>query len=402
VRKDLDNVPEVEAEVSLGKVVLRGKITKPARWKYLQKVVLPGYGDQVQSKVTFEIMAELLLQLKNDLEKTGFKVSEGAVGSGNQPGALSLSSSGNNVYITGSVYTQRERDTIASVVSAQHWLESRKPGDTKSDPDKDCFAFVNVEIVPTMLELDVAFVGLTDVESEQIGGNIAKAGLMFVKIAADIGGKYVKNEGTTQSGTASYVVGTDLNGTMQFFAGSGPGRFKSMGHMSFKNEAQDWKTFQSGGTLKVRVTGQNVADLKDIDYGLLLKAKGGLADANTAALDVDLELSTPIPAGGDYDLKRNRINSTVLCPVGKTFVMAGTKELFEGITKEGVPILRNIPLLSFFFSEKGSKLENRKLLILISPQIARAPEKAAPAVDQTIGTVQEVEKPLTNLKPQQR
>jgi len=92
----------------------------------------------------------------------------------------------------------------------------------------------------------------------------------------------------------------------------------------------------------------------------------------------------------------------VLCPVGKTFIMAGTKELFEGISNEGVPILRKIPLLSFFFSEKNSKLENRKLLIMISPQIARAPERAAPAVEQTLPVLQEVEKPLTNLKPQSR
>jgi type II secretory pathway component GspD/PulD (secretin) len=185
---------------------------------------------------------------------------------------------------------------------------------------------------------------------------------------------------------------------MQFFAGSGPGRFKSLGHMAFKNEAPEWKTFQSGGTLKIRVTGRDVADLKDIDYGLILKAKGGLSDGENAALDLDLELSTPIPVGQDYDLKRNRLNSTVLCPLGKTFIMAGTKELFEGINKEGVPFLRNIPLLSFFFSEKGSKLENRKLLIMISPQLARAPEAAAPAVEQTIGTVQEADKPVTNLQ----
>ena len=401
VRKDLDNLPEVEADVSLGKVVLRGKITKPAHWKYLQKIVLPGYGDQVQCKVSFEVVAELLIQLKSDLEKAGFKVAEGNTAADNKPGSLSLSASGNNLYIGGSVYTRREQELIASVISSQHWLETKKPGETKADADKDCYAIINVEVVPTMLELDVAFVGVTDVESDQIGGNIAKAGLMFVQAAANVGANYVRGSGTTPVGGASYLVGTDMNGTMKFFAGSGPGRFKSLGHLAFKNEATEWKTFQSGGTLNVPVVGNIGGSLQTIEYGLILKAKGGLMDANSAALDIDLTLSTPIPAGnGVYDVKKNQVNSSVLCPVGKTFIMAGTKELFEGISNEGVPILRKIPLLSFFFSEKNSKLENRKLLIMISPQIARAPERAAPAVEQTLPALQEVEKPLTNLKSQ--
>jgi len=121
-----------------------------------------------------------------------------------------------------------------------------------------------------------------------------------------VGANYVRGSGTTQSGAASYLVGTDLNGTMKFFAGSGPGRFKSLGHLAFKNEATEWKTFQSGGQLNVPVVGNIGGTLQTIDYGLILKAKGGLLDANNASLDIDLTLSTPIPAGnGVYDIKKN-------------------------------------------------------------------------------------------------
>ena len=156
------------------------------------------------------------------------------------------------------------------------------------------------------------------------------------------------------------------------------------------------------GTITLPIMGANGGvGTQPIDYGLILKAKGGLADSENAALELEVELSVPIiqgqsPAGPIYDLKRSRISSTVQCPVGKTLILGGSKQLTEGVSVSGTPILSKIPLLSFLFGEKTQSKDQRSVLILISPQIARAPTAAPPAVDQTSGTLEDANKPLTH------
>ena len=149
----------------------------------------------------------------------------------------------------------------------------------------------------------------------------------------------------------------------------------------------------SGGTLKVRVATRDATSLEDVDYGLIMKIKGGLLDAKTASVDVNLELSYPVPVGTDYDLKRNRIETTINCPLGQTMVLAGMKSLIEQSSNEGVPFLRSVPAISWFFSEKNRLKEDSKVLILLSPQLAGAPTEARPVSEQTAPTLEESDKP---------
>jgi len=387
VRKDIDEIAGVEAETGLGKVVLRGTLTKPDQWRRLKRL-MRSYGDKVECKVNFKIQDELLLKLKTDLEKTGLKVLERGKKSA-EPGYVSLACSDNNIFISGSVCSRGEVEKINSLVCSYPWLKCKR--DDSKDADDDCYAVLNVSVAPVLLEVDVAFVGVTDKETDDMGANLLKNGVSFVTSIA-----------AARGGAASYAVNSGLNGTIQAIGGSGPGRFKSVGHLTFKNDATEWKSYQDGGTITLPIMGANGGvGTQPIDYGLILKAKGGLADSENAALELEVELSVPIiqgqsPAGPIYDLKRSRISSTVQCPVGKTLILGGSKQLTEGVSVSGTPILSKIPLLSFLFGEKTQSKDQRSVLILISPQIARAPTAAPPAVDQTSGTLEDANKPLTH------
>jgi len=55
-------------------------------------------------------------------------------------------------------------------------------------------------------------------------------------------------------------------------------------------------------------------------------------------------------------VKKNKVVSTVTCPVGKTLVMAGADRLTEAVAKSGVPYLRKVPVLQWLFSERMSTL----------------------------------------------
>ncbi|HQA38272.1 MAG TPA: pilus assembly protein N-terminal domain-containing protein [Kiritimatiellia bacterium] len=396
VKRDLDAVPEVDVAINLGRVVLKGEVSNIEHWKYLLKVV-DLYKDSVANLVTFYPAPEVMLSLKAAFEKAGLTVLDAdAPADKKVPGAIRLAFSGNSIFVNGLVYSQKDKDRITQIIEAQNWLtvprkrEGGEAAQAQTADDPRVKALLDIEVVPTMLEMDVVFVGVTDSEEKQIGVNLAKAGLIVLNSTS---AGFQGNLDNNSSGWAgSYSINSGLQGALKFFAGSGPGRFQTAGHMTFKNDSPEWRTYHSGGTLKVKVATRDATSLEDIDYGLIMKIKGGLLDAKTASVDVNIELSYPVPVGTDYDLKRNRIETTVNCPVGHTMVLAGMKSLIEQSSTEGVPFLRSVPAISWFFSEKNILKEDSKVLILLSPQIAGATREAAPVSIQTAPTVDEAAK----------
>jgi len=396
VKRDLDAVPEVDVAINLGRVVLKGEVSNIEHWKYLLKVV-DLYKDSVANLVTFYPAPEVMLSLKAAFEKAGLTVLDADAPTDKKvPGAIRLAFSGNSIFVNGLVYSQKDKDRITQIIEAQNWLtvprkrEGGEAAQAQAADDPRVKALLDIEVVPTMLEMDVVFVGVTDSEEKQIGVNLAKAGLIVLNSTS---AGFQGNLDNNSSGWAgSYSINSGLQGALKFFAGSGPGRFQTAGHMTFKNDSPEWRTYHSGGTLKVKVATRDATSLEDIDYGLIMKIKGGLLDAKTASVDVNIELSYPVPVGTDYDLKRNRIETTVNCPVGHTMVLAGMKSLIEQSSTEGVPFLRSVPAISWFFSEKNNLKEDSKVLILLSPQIAGATREAAPVSIQTAPTVDEAAK----------
>jgi hypothetical protein len=399
MRRDLDEVPEVDLNVSLGRVVVRGEINNVSHWDMLQKVVAL-YGDRVANLATFRPAPEVLVALKQDLEKAGFKVVERGDELAGQPGVLTVEVSGNNLFINGAVFSRADLAKIENVVSAQRWLAVKKEEGAAKDESR-IHGIINVTVIPSLLELDVAFLNVTDVEEKQTGINLVKNGLILVDTTS------AAFQGTlgddAESGFAgSYTINSGLAGSLRFFGASGPGRRVTKGHMTFKNDAPDWQTYQSGGTLKVRVASQDAADLEDIEYGFIMKVKGGLISADTAALDLDLELSFPIPIGQDYDLKKEHLFSTVNVPMNKTLVMSGINDLSQKVSKEGVPFMRNVPLLSFLFSEKNELIENRKVLIMVSPSLTSASLPGSKYSDSATETIHQAEQPVQETEKEQR
>jgi len=396
VKRDLDAVPEVDVAINLGRVVLKGEVSNIEHWKYLLKVV-ELYKDSVANLVTFHPTPEVMLSLKAAFEKAGLTVLDAsAPADKKESGAIRLAFSGNSIFVNGLVYSQKDKDRIVQIIEAQNWLtlprkrEGNETEQAQITDDPRVKALLDVEVVPTMLEMDAVFVGVTDAEEKQIGVNLAKAGLIVLNSAS---AGFQGNLDNNSSGWAgSYSINSGLQGALKFFAGNGPGRFQTAGHMTFKNDSPEWRTYHSGGTLKVRVATRDATSLEDIDYGLIMKIKGGLLDAKTASVDVNIELSYPVPVGTDYDLKRNRIETTVNCPLGHTMVLAGMKSLIEQSSTEGVPFLRSVPAISWFFSEKNNLKEDSKVLILLSPQIAGATQEAEPVSIQTAPTVDEAAK----------
>ena len=68
-----------------------------------------------------------------------------------------------------------------------------------------------------------------------------------------------------------------------------------------------------------------------------------------------------------------------ICEMDQTTILGGFQGIEESISKSGLPVLRNIPVLQWFAVSKGGNAKSKEtthLLILISPRIAVNDPKA--------------------------
>jgi len=68
-------------------------------------------------------------------------------------------------------------------------------------------------------------------------------------------------------------------------------------------------------------------------------------------------------------LEVQRVRTTVTVPDGGTLLLGGLKIAEERNTKSGVPILSDIPVLSFFFSRRGQFNRYKNLLVLLRARV---------------------------------
>ena len=84
----------------------------------------------------------------------------------------------------------------------------------------------------------------------------------------------------------------------------------------------------------------------------------------TTTLGVGQPISIQLP-----EVALQRVRTTVTLPDGATMMLGGMRLVDRQNLVSGVPILKDLPGLSFLFSRKGSSLQNRKILILINARI---------------------------------
>ncbi len=84
----------------------------------------------------------------------------------------------------------------------------------------------------------------------------------------------------------------------------------------------------------------------------------------TTTLGVGQPVSIQLPS-----TTLQRVRTTVTMPDGGTMMLGGMKLAERQHQVSGVPILKDLPLVSFFFSRKGTFVLNRKILILIRAKI---------------------------------
>ena len=380
LRRDLDNVPEVEISINGNKVVLKGEVSSIDGWETLLKV-LPAYRGSVVNLTVFRPAPEIMLSLKKLFEKAGFKMASDVTDL--SPGTLSLQNEKDTLILRGSVYCKDDLVTIQQLISTQNWISL--DGKDRSKPVK----FLNkVVIKPTLLDVGAVFVGVKQADTSAIGANLMNKG---IKIAQGFNFSTIFSGATNQS----YNLNADVSTVLNLMAESGCKRFHRAGHLSFmSNDSNEFKVLHEGGTLKVRVFGGSggTGTLNDVPYGFIMRVRGGLIGNDRVKLDIQIEISTPaLQENNDYDLKQTKISTTIVAKLGETIALGGMKDMIEESSgPSGIPFLRKVPVLNWICAEKSDTFNDNQVLLLIYPQVAgRTPPLKMPPSAETANTLEE-------------
>jgi type II secretory pathway component GspD/PulD (secretin) len=130
-----------------------------------------------------------------------------------------------------------------------------------------------------------------------------------------------------------------------------------------------------GGKQGYRVTtttdGVSTETIEFIDTGTILEITPYIDEHDNILLNVKPAISSATISSGIPVVTSTSVSTWLLAKDGETAFIAGLIETTDIKTKESIPILGDIPILSYVFSRTVDKKVKEELVILITPKIVR-------------------------------
>lgn len=141
--------------------------------------------------------------------------------------------------------------------------------------------------------------------------------------------------------------------------------------------------FQSGGEIVFQVSGIENGDIKPYPFGIQVKVTPTLLRSpsddgdNLVMLDVDasrtsilgLELARDLDSStGDISFDKTSVSSRAVLRFDETLILSGLYERESRKRRSGVPVLRDIPFIRYFFSTEVEVDDVRSTMIMITPR----------------------------------
>lgn len=87
-------------------------------------------------------------------------------------------------------------------------------------------------------------------------------------------------------------------------------------------------------------------------------------------LDVKVEKSTAVPSGDGIAINKDNVTTQLPMLSGEMRAIGGLTSTSETSVRRGVPVLRDIPVLNFFFSYKQRQVQQNEIIIVLRARVA--------------------------------
>ena len=119
---------------------------------------------------------------------------------------------------------------------------------------------------------------------------------------------------------------------------------------------------QTAGTTTVTQT------FKEVEVGVNLDVKPLISSIGTVNLDLKIERSAPTPSGGRTS---REIKTNIIVKSGETAVIGGVFTSDTTNRRQGIPGLKDIPILGTLFRTDSNSSQKTELMFFISPRILK-------------------------------
>lgn len=166
-------------------------------------------------------------------------------------------------------------------------------------------------------------------------------------------------------------VGLDIQLTAM--ENKGVGKILSRPRITTLNNVE--ANIQQGSSIPYETLSDKGTQTQFIDANLMLTVTPRITPDNSIILKVKVSNNNPNTAlrsaRGVPSIDKNEASTEILVRDGQTIVIGGIIRNKEGQTKAGVPFLMDIPVIGWLFKKESKTVENRELLIFLTPNIIK-------------------------------
>jgi len=137
--------------------------------------------------------------------------------------------------------------------------------------------------------------------------------------------------------------------------------------------------FFAGGEFPIRILNYKVNDVVWKKYGIGLKIKPWIDSSGQMSLQIDSEVSSldeSVKVDGIPGLQTNKVSSTFDLIRSRTIALSGLIKNEQGRSSEGLPFLRQIPILGLLFSSEDFRESQSELIIFVTPELLKNEDNA--------------------------
>jgi hypothetical protein len=262
----------------------------------------------------------------------------------------------------------------ADEVVATGWVRSkddRKLVDKILDTDKDVLDLISEDLAGSdrMVEIDVAIIVVTDTISKSVGFDFLSM------LSLDFSAEKSKDKlwDWDFSGKIDYNVNI-ANATEQLVD------VVARPHLATLNG--ETAEFLAGGEIVFKVQGINSGRIQPYPYGIrvkvtptILKTPGPngetqvLMDIEASRLSVlGFQLAGTEQGSDDVSFDKTEVKSKALLPMNETLILSGLYQSEIRQRDGGVPVMRKIPFVKYFFSNESKVAEVLSTIIVVTPR----------------------------------
>ena len=184
------------------------------------------------------------------------------------------------------------------------------------------------------------------------------------------------------TGVAFKVIKSDISGTLRALQEkrsveilASPRVLVVSGHEAYIKTTEEIPYDEIITSTETGDIGKGLTNVEFKEVGIILKVKATVTDKNRIMMTIEAEQS--IDAGTASTLSSSDVpkvdtrsaKTTLLMEDGQIVIMGGLRKKEKQITKSQVPLLGDLPLIGFLFSNNKEVTKNSELIVMISPHI---------------------------------